>query len=911
MQNDITLDDIADALQYLDCGDTDRWIRVGMAIKFEFGDSGFDVWDDWSRGYDRYKEKETRARWKSFKGGSVRGRVTIGAVLHWAFERGFKLERPELTPEQRYQFAIEQEKRRAELAEKWAKEEADIFHWYDVVAETANNMLPLLKPVGSSPYLGKKKIHSCGCMFPREPFLLDFKPDFKIDIITGHEAIKAVFDRAKNNKTAGKEGEDSFVYIKRGCILIPLYNSSNQLRNFQVIYSDGSKKRFLTNGQKSGLFFVIGSLSENLESPVIFVEGFATGASCHMATKWPVVVTFDAGNMPAVAHEFKGMLRHKIFAGDNDWETALQLKPDGTHKINTGIVKSREAAQIASGVACHPVFSGDATGLSDFNDLHIAEGLPVVKSQLEAALLSPLHSTATYQDAPPDYSDIPLPDSEYPDSEKPENHSSNVRQQPKGEKTVFNLEILLERFSFVVQDGSAWDNTTESSIKKTAFNDLVGKKLADEWRAHPDRVDIDQSKIQSIKNERIKQKRESMFDGPNRWRLQFIYNDNGEIKSDIGNAKLVLEHDSRWLGVLGYCDFSYRVLKRKPPPFANGVVGEWTDADTDRLRIWLAENYRFTPKAADALGAVVVIAEMNRFHPVREYLTGLTWDRISRIDRWLNAYMGAEFSTYSALVGRMFLIGAVARVMRPPVKMDTVLIFEGLQGLGKSTALKILGGDWFTDTPFVLGDKDGFQQMQGVWIVELAELDSFNKADHTRAKQFFGSQIDRYRPSYGRLTQTFARQCVFAGSTNQDTYLRDATGNRRYWPVACTKVDADALAADRDQLWAEAYHLYQQGNTWWPDEKHKILFSDQQEQRFDRDVWEELIDKWLASITRNRVLMSEIMDEALGLEASQMKPPEQKRVGQIMSHLGWEKVRARVAGGRETGYERPKATKAA
>lgn len=133
-KQDITLDDIAAALRCLSCEDTDTWLRAGMAIKSEFGESGFDVWDSWSQGDSRYRDKEARARWKSFKGGSARGSVSIGTVLHWAFERGFELTRPELTPEQKKQFAIEQQKRREELAIKSAQEEADLQRWYDAVA---------------------------------------------------------------------------------------------------------------------------------------------------------------------------------------------------------------------------------------------------------------------------------------------------------------------------------------------------------------------------------------------------------------------------------------------------------------------------------------------------------------------------------------------------------------------------------------------------------------------------------------------------------------------------------------------------------------------------------------------------------------------------------------------------------
>ena len=343
-RQDFTFDDIENALRFLNCEDTDVWLRAGMAIKSEFGDSGFGIWDAWSQGDSRYRKKEARARWISFKGGSARGSVSIGTILHWAFERGFKIERPELTPEQKVEFAKEQEARRARAAEQAALDEAEMLRWYDAVANVSQQIMPLLKSVGNSPYLGKKKISSFGCLFPSEPFLLDFKAGFNVDVVRGHDAISAVFDRIKLNKAAGRDDADAIVYVKRGSILIPLLNAAGQVRNFQIIYNDGKTKRFLTNGQKSGLWFLIKGAKSSPDSPLIFCEGFATGASDSLATGWDVVVTFDAGNMPAVAEAFTHDPRRKIFAGDNDWETARQ---EG--KKNTGVVKACEAAKILGG----------------------------------------------------------------------------------------------------------------------------------------------------------------------------------------------------------------------------------------------------------------------------------------------------------------------------------------------------------------------------------------------------------------------------------------------------------------------------------------------------------------------------------------------------------------------------------
>ena len=368
----------------------------------------------------------------------------------------------------------------------------------------------------------------------------------------------------------------------------------------------------------------------------------------------------------------------------------------------------------------------------------------------------------------------------------------------------------------------------------------------------------------------------------------------------------MLEHDQAFFGVLGYCSFSYRIMKRKRPPFKMSTSGEWTDTDTERLRIYLAENYGFTPKASDVIGAIVVHSEENAFHPVKNYLNGLQWDGTKRVSGWLHDYLGVEDSDYASLVGVFFLVSAVVRVMRPPVKVDSVLILEGKQGLGKSSILRVLFGDWFTDTHMTLGDKDAFQQMQGMWGIELAELDAFNKAENTKAKQFFGSMVDRYRPSYGRMVQEFARQSVFIGTTNQDRYLKDSTGNRRYWPVFCHKIEHELLAKHRDQLWAEALHMFKNGMQWWPDEKYLHLFESQQEDRFDSDVWEPIIHEWLRTHRREDYSCAEIMKEALDMDPQAMRPPEQKRVGLIMHRLGFTKKKRMVNGKRPAFYFPPK-----
>lgn len=398
------------------------------------------------------------------------------------------------------------------------------------------------------------------------------------------------------------------------------------------------------------------------------------------------------------------------------------------------------------------------------------------------------------------------------------------------------------------------------------------------------------------------------------WRTTLSRKNNGELEPTERNVYLVLSNDDAWNGVVGFSELHSRIVKRKDPPYPKGSVyhinNEWRDDDVIRTKIWMDEHYGINARTDAIMNAVDLAARDNAFHPIREYLQSLTWDGGHRLDSWLTRLLGVEQNEYTRLVGCKFLIGAVARVMEYPCKNDCVLILEGKQGAGKSTALSILGGEWYSDTHFTLGDKDGYQQMQGVWICELAELDSFNKAESTRAKQFFASETDRYRPSYGRLVQEFPRQCVFAGSTNQDNYLTDTTGNRRYWPVRCTDIKLDRLRHERDQLWAEAMHLYKQGEVWHvlADELH--LFEAQQEDRFMSDAWEDHVIQWLDEPEQRVVQeysMSEIFQGALRVEPVHMRKPEQMRLANILQRLGWRRVRTTIPNSktRVWKYQRP------
>ena len=350
--------------------------------------------------------------------------------------------------------------------------------------------------------------------------------------------------------------------------------------------------------------------------------------------------------------------------------------------------------------------------------------------------------------------------------------------------------------------------------------------------------------------------------------------------------------------------------------------GELSDDGCAVLRNEVLQRFGFDPGKDHTREAANTRCLDNMYHPVRDYLAGLRWDGQPRAERWLSTYLEADDTPLNGACGLLMLVAAVRRVRQPGCKFDTILVFEGPQGSGKSTAIQILAGsENFSDQEILTLDaKAQMEALEGVWLYELAELAGMRRADITRVKSFASRSIDQARPAYGRFREKRPRQNVFIGTTNEDQYLQDATGNRRFWPVKTRKIDLEALRRDRDQIWAEAAFIEAGDVSLTLDETLWEAAREQQNARMEDDPWLEVLRNLTTTVdNKNEGLKSNtdltLIDGCyristrklmarLGIEMEQAVAWQMKRLATCMRTLGYEgpnnyKVEGKVMKGYE------------
>lgn len=664
-------------------------------------------------------------------------------------------------------------------------------------------------------------------------------------------------------------------FFSDGTVLVPamLFDDADGSRmvGVQKIAPSG-EKRFNAGMSKEGACCRLGAPPR--DGDVILVcEGYATALSIRMATEQmlPVFSVFDAGNLRPVAEILRARYPASplIFCADDDWKTEI---PKGV-PFNTGRVKAHGAARaVGNAWVIVPLFhsKGREDAWSDFNDLHKAHGLEAVRDQLRIVEIM--------RDMPPiEREGEPLP-----------------AAGDKGEDARGDAPVPAEDPS---PDAAAAPGGGGGRRKKppSTANGPHGDDEPFAWLP------------------------------PGQW----LHRKKGAgFLGDVHNAFLFLAFHPDWEGVLAYDLFGEIVTKLKAPPYEGGEPGEWKDLDDARALLWLSGHIA-EPAEKAVRNAVMLASHRHEFNKVRDYLEACAerWDGMRRLQTWLIEYLGVcrgpemgalpaeerdRVLQYVELAGMKWLIAGAARALRPGCRVDTMLILEGEQGTQKSTALRTLFGEWFTDARLDFANKDTLLILQGRWGVEMPELEGMNKADTSETKRFLTQHEDYFRPPYGQKLVKAPRRCIFAGTVNHDAYLKDDSGNRRFWPVRCSGViDLDRLVADRDQLWGEAVRFYRAGVPWWVTPDERSLFEEQQDLRYQTDAWEARVVRFLDGdgglrSRRDDVTTDEILGEGLGIEPGRWDRNSMIRVGSIMRRLGWPRSRRGQRASREWFYSRPK-----
>lgn len=391
------------------------------------------------------------------------------------------------------------------------------------------------------------------------------------------------------------------------------------------------------------------------------------------------------------------------------------------------------------------------------------------------------------------------------------------------------------------------------------------------------------------------------------WASLRIDPDTDRPVRDIDNLVEIFASHPAWKGAVAYDARWERVTLTRELPcggpknsiYPRGI----TDADETAARLWLVRErslgWRKAPSLSDVGEALSAAAQRSRFDAVASYLKSVEWDGVERVRRVATEYLGAEDTLYHREVVARWLLSAVARARTPGCKVDNVLVLEGAQGIGKSTAFEVLAGDGhYSGSLPAIGTKEAMEHCVGPWIIELQELAATSKSDVEHVKAFLSERAPRFRHSYGRRTSDHPRRCVFGATTNDSGYLRDSTGNRRFWPVRCGVIDLEALRRDRDQIWAEALVRVRAGEAWHLDtrELQDAATEEQEARGSDADTWVEVAEKLL--MRRSHLTVADLLDE-VGIETRHQDQRVQNRASRAFRAIGLERMRIR------RGFEKP------
>lgn len=379
----------------------------------------------------------------------------------------------------------------------------------------------------------------------------------------------------------------------------------------------------------------------------------------------------------------------------------------------------------------------------------------------------------------------------------------------------------------------------------------------------------------------------------------------GAYKNTSYNITLILRHGFKDARLFGYNGFTQSMIYLAAPPWGTpkDVGRELTDSDDTQVKIWLSRFYGIESSTHAVNEIITVLANENTFHPVKTYLDSLEWDGVERLDSWLITYCAAEGDPdYVKAIGRKTLCAAVARIYHAGTEFHHMLILEGYQGCGKSSTVKILASPpWFSDSLGDITSKDIIEVMRGKWLIEVGELASMNRSSANEMKDFITKNVDTHRKAFARRAVSVPRQSILIGTTNDEEYLKDPTGGRRFWPVRVGAVDFKGLIRDRDQLWAEAKFTYELGEPLYlEDARIKTIAEGEQ---YDRAIVDEIEPK-VAGILEELEMTHEIDFEAFfetfcfKFNAKETDMMLQLRCKKIFTKFKYKKVRIRDGGAR-------------